>query len=300
MQAWFGNHYEDPANRVSYNSREGGYLWVPGLGPHDADNEIQEEFSDVADFGLMAKAVEDVQSDGILDWASKNYFREIDDEALRDREEEDRGGFPFILPMPLGSRPSAGTAPTFSDAVGGGPTAGGPYPPRSIVSPGIFGEDEPPRDEAPVRKEMLERLDHLERLIAPLTTNIGMMGHNGPPGPIEDPEIPEHQPSLTEPPLTVRDLSAIRTAIGDIREQAQAASPDVEVVERGQGVLSRAAKHFGRWLMLAADEAVQTAGKTAGALLVAGAIMGWQNVGPALESATSSVATWIQTIEVPW
>ena len=71
-------------------------------------------------------------------------------------------------------------------------------------------------------------------------------------------------------------------------------------VERGQGILSRAAKHLKRWLMMAADAAVKTAGKAAGALLIAGAVMGWQHVGPALETAASSVSTWIQTIEVPW
>ncbi|PJN92578.1 hypothetical protein CNY89_28500, partial [Amaricoccus sp. HAR-UPW-R2A-40] len=84
----------DPANRVSYNTREGGYLWVPGLGPNDANEEIQGHFGNIADFDLMMEAVEAVQADGTYDWASSDFFREIDEEFLSERDNEVQTGLP--------------------------------------------------------------------------------------------------------------------------------------------------------------------------------------------------------------
>jgi hypothetical protein len=300
METWFGQHFEDPANHVSYNTREGGYLWVPGLGPNDANEAIQNEFGAVAGFELMMEAVEGVQADGILDWASKDFFREIDDEALHELEE----GVPEALPTSFGGRPAAGTSPTFSEALGASPTTDVPGQPRRVFEPGVFEpgvfEDEARPDAATSRREMLARLDDLERMIEPLVAGVGMIGHNGPPGSIEDPDLPEVEPSLTDPPLTVRDLDVIKASISELRLQASAPRPDLAVVERSRGILGRAARFVGRWLLLAADEAVKAAGKTAGALLVAGAVMGWQQLAPALEGAASSVSAWAQTIEVPW
>lgn len=307
MQNWFGGHYEDPANRVSYNTREGGYLWVPGLGPHDADNEIQEEFSDVADFDLMMEAVEEVQSNGILDWASKDYFRQIDDEAVRERDEEDQERFPFTIPMPLGGRPTAGTAPIFSDASGGGPTAGGPYAPRGVFEPGVFEPgifEEGPLDEATARREMLEHLARLEQMVTPLVAHVGMMGHNGPPGPIEDPELPERQPDPNEPPLTARDIAAIARAIGEVRREADSGTPNVAVIEANEGILARAGGYLLRLCDMAAQEGAKAFGKwvgTAAAVGVAGVVASfatWGDLGQALQETAASISTWVQTL--PW
>ena len=44
MVDWFYERFEDPANRMPYDSREGGYQWIWG-GPHDANEELQNEFS---------------------------------------------------------------------------------------------------------------------------------------------------------------------------------------------------------------------------------------------------------------
>lgn len=68
MVEWFGERYEDPVHRMPYNSREGGYLWING-GPYDADEEIQSEFSDVAEFDVMQRAVEEITSEGLYEWA---------------------------------------------------------------------------------------------------------------------------------------------------------------------------------------------------------------------------------------
>lgn len=43
MVEWFGENFEDPAERISYDSGEGGYQWA-GYGPHDANESLQDEF----------------------------------------------------------------------------------------------------------------------------------------------------------------------------------------------------------------------------------------------------------------
>ncbi|HMQ92500.1 MAG TPA: hypothetical protein PKA33_15975 [Amaricoccus sp.] len=289
MENWFLGHFEDPANRVSYNSREGGYIWVPDLGPHDANDQIQVEFSDVASLELMTEAVDAVQADGVIDWASSDYFR-------------DNEGLPYDLPMSFKGRPAAGTAPIFSSAVGAHPIGWtGAIVEPGVVEPGIF-EDEPQVSEEIARRAMLDRLDRLEQMIAPLVAQVGMMGHNGPPGPIEDPYIPDRDLRPEDPPLNARDIFVVNIAIQEVRAQARAAEPDQEIVEKSQGVLARAAKQIGRWCMMFADEAVKSAGSATGkaaALLAAGTI-GWQQLGPVVESAAASIAAWIQTIPIPW
>lgn len=70
MVEWFLERFEDPVHRTSYNTREGGYLWNWG-GPYSADDEIQDEFSDIASFELMQQAVDKIQEDGLYDWAPK-------------------------------------------------------------------------------------------------------------------------------------------------------------------------------------------------------------------------------------
>lgn len=46
MIAWFHENYEDPANGVPYDGREGGYQYVFG-GPYDPNEVLQGEFPDV-------------------------------------------------------------------------------------------------------------------------------------------------------------------------------------------------------------------------------------------------------------
>lgn len=71
---WFRDHYEDPAERTSYASSEGGYLWDHG-GPFDAREEIQENFPDLPEPVLDA-AVEEIQRDGIFEWAGGRWYDE--------------------------------------------------------------------------------------------------------------------------------------------------------------------------------------------------------------------------------
>lgn len=197
----------------------------------------------------------------------------------------------------------------FSDAVGGGPVAGGPYGPRrvyepGVFEPGVFEEDEPQPDEPTARREMLDRLDRLEKMIVPLVAQVGMIGHNGPPGPIEDPALPERQPNPEEPPLTARDILAVARAISDIRNEAAAKTPDLAVVEAGQGILARAGGYLLRLCDTAAQEGAKAFGKwagTAAAVGVAGVIASfatWGDLGQALHETAAFISTWMQTL--PW
>lgn len=65
---WFHYFYEDPANETPYNSREGGYLYIKG-GPYSAEEELRESFEDVVPEDAIIQAVEEIQSDGLFDWA---------------------------------------------------------------------------------------------------------------------------------------------------------------------------------------------------------------------------------------
>lgn len=64
---WFFERYEDPAQRLPYISAEGGYQWIYG-GPYDAREELAENFPDLPD-DIIGAAVDEIESDGLTDWA---------------------------------------------------------------------------------------------------------------------------------------------------------------------------------------------------------------------------------------
>ena len=62
---WFFANYEDPANSVSYNGEEGGYLFEEG--PYEAIEILSEEYEDLSHRTIDA-AVQRIEEDGILEW----------------------------------------------------------------------------------------------------------------------------------------------------------------------------------------------------------------------------------------
>jgi len=66
MTEWFYLNFQDPANRLPYYSREGGYQYLYG-GPYDANEEISSNFSKYPD-ALIEEAVDRVQTGGLYDW----------------------------------------------------------------------------------------------------------------------------------------------------------------------------------------------------------------------------------------
>ena len=71
---WFHEHYEDPAHKTPYETKEGGYQWIWG-GPYDASEVLGDNFP--GEFqGIIDAAVKKIQSGGILDWAAVDCFSE--------------------------------------------------------------------------------------------------------------------------------------------------------------------------------------------------------------------------------
>jgi hypothetical protein len=68
MRAWFVSRYWDPANDTPYNSEEGGYLYIHG-GPYDAEEELYVRFGDTCSDEAIRAVIDDVESDGITEWA---------------------------------------------------------------------------------------------------------------------------------------------------------------------------------------------------------------------------------------
>lgn len=84
---WFHYFYEDPANETPYNSREGGYLYIKG-GPYSAEEELRENFEGAVPEEAILSAVEEIQSDGLFDWAP-SHRHPASIEFYEDAVEED-------------------------------------------------------------------------------------------------------------------------------------------------------------------------------------------------------------------
>jgi hypothetical protein len=71
MKEWFYENYEDPANSLSYNSREGGYQWIYG-GPETPLDALQDGFGEELPFEFIEKVASDITDEaGIFDWTPK-------------------------------------------------------------------------------------------------------------------------------------------------------------------------------------------------------------------------------------
>jgi hypothetical protein len=146
---WFAHQFEDPQNDTPYNKEMGGYVY-PWGGPFDASEQIHDEFSNVIDFDIMMRAVEEVQASGVLEWAPQtngDFYEHPEDD--RDAEGVEYG-----------------------DAVEGG---------EPIVMADLLRETE-------ARQALSRRVEKLETLIQPLLVRLqeqqqppAMMGHNNPP-----------------------------------------------------------------------------------------------------------------------
>lgn len=152
---WFKRNYEDPSNETPYESAEGGFQYVWG-GPYDAHEELEAEFSGIVSESLIEKAAEEVEAEGIIDWAPGG-----DHPAQQARaegyEEEDQPPPPDL--DDIIRRLEAGLQPTFGD----------PYERRE-------------------RQELIARLDRMQDFLSALHPEHGGVGHNRPPGWEEPPD----------------------------------------------------------------------------------------------------------------
>jgi len=71
MVDWFYSHYDDPANGVPYESREGGYQYVFG-GPYDPEEELSSEFENASPSDID-KASQEIYNNG-FEWVKKGEY----------------------------------------------------------------------------------------------------------------------------------------------------------------------------------------------------------------------------------
>jgi hypothetical protein len=89
MVEWFAENFDDPAQETPY---EGEYIYIWG-GPYDAREEIEAAFPD-ATAQEVDDAVDEIQSDGLFEWApagirvqpeDDSYVPDIEEPSLNER-----------------------------------------------------------------------------------------------------------------------------------------------------------------------------------------------------------------------
>jgi hypothetical protein len=160
MLHWFHRMFEDPTNETPYNGEEGGFIYVWG-GPYDAREQLADEFYGIVPDELIDEVVEEVESDGITDWApgpahpdhqraAEEFEAEFGD---REGPEPEPDLDLIIHDLERGRRPSYGD-----------------------------------QYELDRRKEIVAKLDELRRLLTPAKPKHGSIGHNNPP-PDDSPQV---------------------------------------------------------------------------------------------------------------
>lgn len=145
---WFHHFYEDPANETPYNSREGGYLYIKG-GPYFAEEELRDDFEGIVSEDAILAAVDEIQSDGLFDWApSPNHNTSVNfyEDALAEDNPQENGSFEHFIEIAASKR---------SDGVGS-------------------------EEEKTTRAAVLEQISALKDEL-PKPASHGGIGHNNPP-----------------------------------------------------------------------------------------------------------------------
>jgi hypothetical protein len=88
MCQWFLSRYCDPANDTPYNGREGGYLYIHG-GPYEAEDELYGRFGGLFDDEVLRAVIDDVEGEGIDEWAPIHAEPDYDDYFAFEVESED-------------------------------------------------------------------------------------------------------------------------------------------------------------------------------------------------------------------
>jgi hypothetical protein len=153
---WFRDQYEDPANETPYESREGGYIYIHG-GPYNAEEEIRDEFEGIVSEEALKAAIDEVQSDGIFDWAPSSNHPDkiaIREEAMSELDDDPKPPAPTL--EEIRERLDKGIAPSFGDAY-----------------------------EQGERQKLRDEISQLRELLAGQGAAHGGIGHNRPPEPAE-------------------------------------------------------------------------------------------------------------------
>jgi len=146
IRTWFNANFEDPVQEMP---RDDGDYFYPYGGPFDANSVIQDEFGDLISYAVMESVIEDLESEGLSEWAPTSGGRFYD----RPRDDD----YEFLKTDPL---------ETLAIQV--------------ATRPLKFAD---PEARAAV-KVLLERVDVLERELEALKQLPPGIGHNG--GPEDD------------------------------------------------------------------------------------------------------------------
>lgn len=129
-----------------------------------------------------------------------------------------------------------------------------------------------------LKLRMLEQLDLLESLIRLQPTFSPNRGHNNPPELIDEPAR-----------LYKEKIAEVQSAVADIRQEANAESPDADVVIQKASVL----RHFSLWLAKESSRGV--VGGLAFAAFAYGA-QNWKGLANAAIWAADAALAWVQQL----
>lgn len=82
MRRWFGQNYEDPAERTPYQSSEGGYIWIYG-GPYDAREELYAEFESIVPESVIEELADELNAE-CPEWAPTPKPEDYDQYIVED------------------------------------------------------------------------------------------------------------------------------------------------------------------------------------------------------------------------
>lgn len=108
---WFHAHYEDPAIRLPYDSREGGYQWIYG-GPHDARDELSDNYPNEPE-DIIEAAVAEIEADGLTEWAPISSPDDYGEDAAASSDDYEVTNIVSELDALLADLPDPQVYPTF-------------------------------------------------------------------------------------------------------------------------------------------------------------------------------------------
>lgn len=71
IRQWFFEYYDDPANFLPYESKEGGFQYIFG-GPYELDEILYDEFSDIYPVSIIENVIKNIEEEyGNISWAKR-------------------------------------------------------------------------------------------------------------------------------------------------------------------------------------------------------------------------------------
>lgn len=86
MRRWFYENYEDPANLLPYESKEGGYFYLWG-GPYDAREVLSDKFYDEYPDDVIEELAKELE-DECWEWSAKPSPEDIDNDDIDESQED--------------------------------------------------------------------------------------------------------------------------------------------------------------------------------------------------------------------